>query len=228
MYCPGTVNKLFLQSKGWVAIFSSHLKSLSERKRIGEIFEAFFQPYNHMSHTFNVDECRNCLWQWLIILPLRDGQDRKYRTFFGTLCVSANLQKFFLWFVKQQQQNKTPPKLSLSPPLSFIFFTGQWSPHTLCYSHFWSLSYIQINCCYYLAVSYWAKLQIALIILEAPKDHFFFFLEVLIKLGTILDLLMFSTIQGTQCLTLILERTSILFYILILKISHDYLLYFTS
>lgn len=222
MYCPGTVNKLFLQSKGWVAIFSSHLKSLSERKRIGKIFEAFFQPYNHMSHTFNVDECRNCLWQWLIIFPLRDVQDRKYRTFFGTLVFQQISRSSSFGLSNRNNETKRPPplKLSLSPPLSFIFFTGQWSPHTLCYSHFWSLSYIQINCCYYLAVSYWAKFQIALfslIILEAPKDHFFFFLEVLIKLGTILDLLMFSTIQGTQCLTLILERTSILFYILILK-----------
>lgn len=140
MYCPGTVNKLFLQSKGWVAIFSSHLKSLSERKRIGEIFEALFQPYNHMSHTFNVDECRNCLWQWLIIFPLRDVQDRKYRTFFGTLCVSANLQKFFLWFVKQQQQNKTyPPPNSLSLSSSQFYFL-YWTVVT---TYFMLLSFLK-------------------------------------------------------------------------------------
>lgn len=113
MYYLWAVSKLFLYSKGRVAIFSRHLNSLSQRKRIGRILEAFSQPYNHMSHTLSVDECRNCLWQGWIIFLLRDIQDRKYRTFLETHCVSACLQKLFLGFVtttanSKPSQNKKP------------------------------------------------------------------------------------------------------------------------
>lgn len=114
IYYLWAVSKLFFYSKGWVAIFSRHLNSLSKRKRMRRIFEAFSQSYNHMSHTLNVDECRNCLRQGLIVYLLRDIQDRKYRTFLETHCVSTSLQKLFLAFVttnSKPNQNKKKSKL---------------------------------------------------------------------------------------------------------------------
>lgn len=125
IYYLWAASKLFLYSKGWIAIFSRHLNSLSKRKRIGRIFEAFSQPYNHMSHTLSVDECRNYLWRRLIIFLLRDIQDRKYRTFLETHCVSASLQMLFLVFVttknsKPNQNKRTPNWGIINYKYSFI------------------------------------------------------------------------------------------------------------